>query len=361
MKIFKYALFSALIALLTACGGGGTPAPVVGTTVVVTTLAGTARSTGSADATGATASFNVPNGVAIDGGGNVFVADSSNHTIRKITAAGVVSTFAGSAGQPGSTDGTGISASFNRPHSVAVDSSGNLYVADKLNNTIRKITSTGVVTTLAGTAGTFGVTDGLGEMARFDGPEGIAVDSSGNLYVSDTFGGVIRKITSAGAVTTLAGSTLGSVDGTGAGAKFNHPSGIAVDSNGNVYVADRVAHTIRKITSSGIVTTLAGTANQSGSTDATGTTARFNKPSGVAVDANGNIYVADSFNDSIRKITSAGVVTTLAGTAGRPGSTDASGAAARFFSPSGVAVDVNGVIYVADSSNHTIRKITITP
>lgn len=361
MNIVKSAFAAASMALITACGGGSTPALVIGTNAVVTTLAGTAGQTGSTDATGADARFNGPLGAAIDGGGNVFVVDTINHTIRKITASGVVSTLAGSAGQPGSTDDTGIFARFNRPNSVAVDSTGNIYVVDGVNNTIRKITSTGVVTTLAGTAGTFGVSDGLGGMARFDGPEGIAVDSSGILYVSDTYGRRIRKITSAGAVTTLAGSSGGSVDGTGAGAKFDHPSGIAVDTIGNVYVGDRVAHTIRKITSAGLVTTLAGTAGQSGSTDATGAAARFNEPNGVAVDANGNVYVADARNNTIRKITSAGVVTTLAGTAGQSGSTDATGAAARFIFPTGVAVEANGNVYVVDRGNNTIRKITMTP
>jgi sugar lactone lactonase YvrE len=361
MKLFKFALFAASIALITACGGGSTPPPVIGTNAVVTTLAGTALQTGSTDATGAAARFNSPYGVAVDASGNVYVADSVSHTIRKTTSAGVVTTLAGSAGQSGSTDGTGISARFNRPGSVAVDSSGNLYVADDLNNTIRKITPTGVVTTLAGTAGTSGVRDGLGGMARFDGPGGIAVDSSGNLYVSDTYGARIRKITPAGAVTTLAGSRFGSVDGTGASAEFNHPTGVAIDSNGNLYVADRENHTIRKITSAGVVTTLAGTAGQSGSTDATGAAARFNKPTGVAVDASGNVYVADRENHTIRKITSAGVVTTLAGTAGQSGSTDATGTAARFRQPHSVYVDPNGNIYVADLGNRTIRKITMTP
>jgi sugar lactone lactonase YvrE len=361
MNIVKSAFAAASIALITACGGGSSPLPAIGTNAVVTTLAGTVLQEGSTDATGAAARFNSPYGVAVDANGNVYLADSVSHTIRKTTSAGVVTTLAGSAGQSGSTDGTGISARFKRPNSVAVDSSRNLYVTDGLNNTIRKITSAGVVTTVAGTAGTFGVRDGLGEMARFDGPGGIAVDSSGNLYVSDTYGARIRKITPAGAVTTLAGSRFGSVDGTGASAEFNHPTGVAIDSNGNLYVADRENHTIRKITSAGVVTTLAGTAGQSGSTDATGAAARFNKPTGVAVDASGNVYVADRENHTIRKITSAGVVTTLAGTAGQSGSTDATGTAARFRQPHSVYVDPNGNIYVADLGNRTIRKITMTP
>ena len=318
---------------------------------VVTTIAGTAGLTGSYDAMGVTARFNSPRGVAIDESGNVYIADSNNHTIRKITATGVVSTLAGSAGQFGSTDGTGISARFNYPTSVAVDLNGNLYVTDFVNNTIRKISAAGVVTTLAGTAGTSGVKDGLREMARFDGPGGIAVDSSGNLYVTDTYGFSIRKITPAGAVTTLVDHTAG----------LNNPKGIAVDSNGNVYIADTVNHTIRKVTFGGVVTTLAGSPGQSGNIDGNGADARFSSPDGITIDASGNLYVGDSANHTIRKITSGGVVSTLAGTAGQTGNRDATGTAARFLQPRGVSVDLAGNIYVADTTNHIVRKITPTP
>ena len=327
---------------------------------VVTTLAGTAGSIGSADGTGVAARFTTPYSVAVNRSGDIYVADYYSHTIRKITAGGVVSTFAGSAGEAGSTDATGSAARFYYPSAVAVDSSGNVYVAEE-NHTIRKITVDGAVTTLAGTAGRTGRADGLGSVARFDGPSGIAVDSSGNLYVAEYYGLTIRKITAAGLVTTLAGSTQGSDDGAGTVAKFDSPTGIAVDSNGNVYVADTYNHTIRKITAAGTVTTLAGTAGQSGSTDGAGANARFNEPSGVAADAGGNLYVADEANKTIRKITAAGIVTTLAGTAGRIGSTDASGTSARFLMPKAVSIDLAGNVYVADMLNRTIRKVTPTP
>jgi DNA-binding beta-propeller fold protein YncE len=327
---------------------------------VVTTLAGTAGSFGSTDGTGSAASFRWPYGIAVDASGNAYVADTGNNTIRKITSAGMVTTLAGTAGRSGSTDGTGSAASFDDPEGIAVDASGNVYVADYGNDTIRKVTSAGVVTTLAGNAGTQGSTDGTGSAASFDYPQGIAVDASGNIYVADSYNNAIRKITSAGVVTTLAGTAgvWGSTDGTGSAASFHLPQGIAVDASGNIYVADYGNDTIRKITSAGVVTTLAGTAGVWGSTDGTGPAASFAYPGGITVDASGNDYVADTWNDTIRKITSAGVVTTLAGTAGIQGSTDGTGSAASFTYPQGIAVDARGDIYVADYGNDTIRKVT---
>jgi sugar lactone lactonase YvrE len=327
---------------------------------VVTTLAGLAGNSGSADGTGSAAQFFQPVGVAVDSAGNVYVADGANNTIRKITSAGVVTTLAGQAGSFGSADGTGTAAQFYNPSGVAVDGAGNVYVADYANHTIRKITSAGVVTTLAGLAGSPGNADGTGSAARFNIPSGVAVDSAGNLYVAEFGNSTIRKVTPAGVVTTVAGlaGSLGSADGTGSAARFYNPSGVAVDTNGSVYVADYGNHTIRKITSAGVVTTLAGLAGSPGSADGTGSAARFNVPTGVAVDSAGNVYVADSGNCTIRKVTPAGVVTTLAGLAGSVGSADGTGSAARFSNPSGVAVDTNGSVYVADYANHTIRKIT---
>jgi sugar lactone lactonase YvrE len=326
----------------------------------VTTLAGTAGAQGSADGTGSAAQFFEPYGVAVDSTGNVYVADIGNDTIRKISPGGVVTTLAGTAGAPGSADGTGSAARFDSPIGVAVDSTGNVYVADNYDDTIRKITPGGVVTTLAGTAGTQGSADGTGSAARFYAPSGVAVDSTGNVYVADTSNDTIREITPGGVVTTLAGTAYepGSADGTGSAARFNGPFGVAVDSTGNVYVADTGNDTIRKITPAGVVTTLAGTAYEPGSADGTGSAARFNGPFGVAVDSTGNVYVADTLNDTIRKITPGGVVTTLAGTAGAQGSADGTGSAARFYAPSGVAVDSADNVYVADVGNGTIRKIT---
>jgi hypothetical protein len=329
-------------------------------TGVVTTLAGFAGQIGSADGTGSAASFWHPSGVALDGAGHVYVADTDNNAVRKVTAAGVVTSLAGSAGQRGNADGLGAAASFNYPQSVAVDGSGNVYVADEGNNTIRKVTPAGVVTTLAGFPGNAGSADGVGLAARFAYPYGVAVDESGTVYVADSGNETIRKITPAGVVTTLAGTPgqSGSADGSGAAARFNQPAAVAVDGAGNVYVTEKGNHTIRKVTPAGVVTTLAGAAGQSGSADGTGAAARFSYPWGVAVDGAGNVYVADSQNDTIRKVTPAGVVTTLAGTAGQIGSADGAGAAARFNYPCGVAVDGAGNVYVADDYNSTIRRVT---
>jgi len=327
---------------------------------VVSTVAGTGAE-GYRDGAGTTATFSLPVGIAVDSSGSVYVADVGNDMIRKITAAGVVSRLAGLAGG-GSTDGdngynsSGPFPSFNEPTGVAVDSSGNVYVADKFNHKIRKITPAGVVSTIAG-GGARGSADGVGTAATFDYPNGIAVDRNGVVYVSDTGTPKIRKITPAGVVSTLAGTGVrGGSDGAGATATFYCPWGVAVDSSSNLYIADACNIKIRKITSAGVVSTLAGT-GVSGSADGAGATAAFNTPAGVAVDARGNIYVADASNHNIRKITPAGVVSTIAGT-GAIGNTDGPSSTATFNSPWGLAVDGSGNIYVADSSNNKIRKLT---
>jgi hypothetical protein len=241
---------------------------------------------------------------------------------------------------------------------VAVDTAGVVYVSDTYNHTIRKITSAGVVNTLAGSPGLSGSTDATGSAARFYIPQGVAVDTAGVIYVADRNNHTIRKITTAGVVSTLAGSAgqTGSTDATGSAARFRFPYGVAVDTAGVVYVADTENHTIRKITTAGVVSTLAGFANVFGSTDATGSAARFYLPVGVDVDTAGVVYVADYGNHTIRKITTAGVVSTVAGSALQAGSNNGLGSAARFFRPVDVAVDTAGAVYVADFQNHTIRN-----
>ena len=326
----------------------------------VSTLAGSPGQSGSTNGAASAARFNAPVDVTVDGTGNVYVADRDNHAIRKVTLAGAVTTLAGNPAASGSLDGTGGAARFRNPEGLVVDAAGTLYVSDTLNPLIRKVTAAGVVTTLAGTAGAYGSTDGTGTAARFIRPRGVKLDAGGNLLVADSNTETIRKVTPGGVVTTLAGSAgnQGFVNGSGTAARFDAPTGIALDSAGNIYVADTNNFAIRKMTPAGDVTTLSGGPKLAGSTDGTGTAARFNQTGGCDMDASGNLYVPDTINCTIRKITPQGVVTTLAGTPGTQGSVNGTGSAARFYRPSAVAVDSAGNVFVADTMNHTIRRIT---
>ena len=326
----------------------------------VSTLAGSPGQSGSTDGAGATARFNSPSDLTVDGGGSIYVADRDNHAIRKVTAGGVVSTLAGNPAFPGSANGTGSAAQFRSPSGVVVAAAGTLYVSDTASPLIRKVTAAGVVTTLAGSAGVYGSTDGTGSAASFRSPRGLKLDAGGNLLVADYNNHIIRKVTPAGVVTTLAGSAgdSGYVNGPGATARFDYPTSVALDSAGNIYVADWANFAIRKMTPAGTVTTLSGGPKLAGSTDGSGSDARFNQTGQSALDASGNLYVPDTINCTIRKISPQGVVTTLAGSPGVPGSTNGTGSAARFNRPSAVAVDGAGNLFVADFLNHTIRKIT---
>jgi serine/threonine protein kinase/sugar lactone lactonase YvrE len=328
----------------------------------ITALAGQVGTGGYADGVGTQARFRLPNNVAVDGAGNVYVADTANNVIRKITPTGVVSTLAGLAGSHGSADGSGSNARFWAPFGIVVDGSGNVYVADTANNTIREITPNGIVSTLAGFAAHPGSKDGIGANAQFRNPWSVAVDGMGNVFVADMSNDTIRKITPAGVVTTLAGQAgmTGSVDGFGGDARFNDPFAVAVDNAGNVYVSDSANNAIRKITPGGAVVTLAGLPGYAGSADGNGNDARFWNPQGLAVDGAGNIYVADTGNNLIRKITPTGVVTTLSKLAGADSNTDKAGGSTKFNSPGGVALDNAGNIYVADTDNHCIRKIAFS-
>jgi sugar lactone lactonase YvrE len=279
---------------------------------VVSTIAGLAGSSGSADGTNSNARFNGPYGIAV-AGGNLYVADTGNNTIRELTPSGtnwVVSTLAGLAGSSGSTDGTNSYSRFRYPIGIAV-AGGNLYVTDEGNNTIRELTLSGtnwVTSTLAGLVGSSGSTDGTNSSARFNEPYGIAVDSGGNFYVADKYCSTIRKLKQVGVnwlVSTIAGLpyNTGGADGSGSAARFNNPTGIAVDGGGNLYVADEGNNTIRRLALAGtnwVVFTAAGLAGSSGSADGLGSAARFNGPYAIAVDGNTNVYVADSGNSIIR-------------------------------------------------------------
>ena len=326
---------------------------------VVSTFVGTLGTPGAVNGTSTVAQFNQPQGMAIDSSGNIYVGDTGNQLIRRITSAGVVTTLAGSVTNYGAANGSGTNAFFWDPQGVAVDSSGNVYVADSFNNTIRKVTPGGTVTTFAGGAGLIGSVNGTNTSARFWQPQGVAVDFSGNVYVADTGNSILRKITAAGAVSTLAGSaSIGSADGTALNARFFWPGGVAADTSGNLYVADTQNSTIRKINPSGVVETFAGTAGITGMSNDVRTAARFNGPQGIAIDSSNNVYVADTANHTVRKITSNGTTSTFAGTAGTNGIADGPGNTAQFSFPQSVAVDGLGNIYVADTGNHLVRKIS---
>lgn len=335
---------------------------------------------GSADGPSLSAQFYMPTAVASDVAGNLYVADTENRTVRKVSTDGQVTTLAGKAGVEGSSDGLGEAARFSRIAGVAADLTGNIYVADSENGTIRKITPAGLVTTFAGSAGDRRTVDGPGATARFVAPRGLLFDRNRNrLLVGDGVSyyntldgsGTIREITLDGVVTTLAGlgGGYGATDAKGEAARFKNPTDVAMDTNGVVFVADSLNHTIRRITPDGGVTTLAGTPGVAGSADGASDTARFNRPVSLALDGSGSLIVVDQDNHLIRKVSPTGTVTTLAGQAGVAGAADGIGTAATFSHPVSVAIDASGNIYVGDRDFYpdggdparqygTIRKIT---
>jgi len=265
---------------------------------LVSTLAGSGDSA-FADGVGTAASFARPCGVAVDTNGYVYVADFANHRIRKISPTGVVTTFAGS-GRRNYNNGTGTAASFNCPSGVAVDASGNVFVADSRNNQIRKITASGIVSTYAG-SGVSGNSNGVGTDVLFAIPTDVAVDNSGNVYVADLYNNCIRKINPSRVVTTLAGTSFGFSNGINTQASFSYPVSISADRYGNVYVADLLNNAIRKVNPGGLVSTIAGT-RRAAFADGADSIASFNYPYGIDVDNEGNIYVADFANQRIRKV-----------------------------------------------------------
>ncbi len=320
---------------------------------LVSTFAGSG-SVGSANANGVAASFNLPTVVAIDSFGNIFVVDRSNHKIRKITPSGDVTTFAGS-GFSGSADGIGTAASFRYPDGAVFDSHDNLFISDQSNHKIRKITPDGTVTTFAG-SGSIGSANGVGTAASFYYPAGMAVDAADNLYVADYGNNKIRKITPDGTVTTFAGTGVaGAAEGTALTAEFNGATGVCVDSFGTVFVADYYNNKIRKIDTLGDVSTVAGS-GAIGSADGVGTAASFYYPAIVSVDAANNLYITDEENHKIRKIATNGTVSTLAGN-GTIGATDGVSTSAQFNFPTGVAVADSNTVFVCDYGNNKIRKI----
>jgi sugar lactone lactonase YvrE len=350
-------------------------------------MAGGLGGSGNVDGNGTAARFYYPLDVVSDATGNLFVADDYNATIRKISPSGIVTTLAGSAGEIGAADGVGAAARFNNPQSLALDPAGNIYVADAGANTIRKVSPTGSVTTLAGTAYMGGTADGTGSAAQFSNPASIRWNSTGSLYLNDF--NRIRNITTTGVVTSVFTSStailtglavdatsvvvsdvntksviridLGTSVATVLGGGYENPTGICLapassPAAGTVYVADEFGNTLNTIALNGAQSVLAGVLDQYSFADGAGPTARFYLPVYMSFDTLGNLLVADAGNGSIRQVTAAGVVTTIAGMGAQPGNVDATGAAARFNNPEAVSADALGNIYVADTN--AIRKVT---
>jgi streptogramin lyase len=326
-----------------------------------------------ADGTNDAALFDTPVGICVDVNSNLYIADTGNSVIRKLTPTTngwVSSTIAGLAGYPGNADGTNSQARFDYPSGVTVDANGNLYVADQVNSTVRKMTTNGTnwtVSTIAGLAGNYGSANGTNGVARFYYPAGVAVDTAGNVYVADQINSTIRKLTPLAsnnwAVTTIAGTAglNGSTDGTNNTSRFYWPSDLTVDASGNLFVADTFNNTIRKVSPIGtnyVTTTICGVAGVNNSVDGTNNTALFDGLGGIALDAFGNLFVVDSYSSVIRKITPVGtnwVVNTVGGLAYVTGATDGTNSTARFNTPYGICVDGNGLVYIADTYNQTIR------
>lgn len=305
---------------------------------------------------GSLAQFNYTRGVIVDSIGNVYVADYFNHCIRKITASGSTTLYAGQPGSNGYQNGAATSAAFNFPTAVAVDRTGNVFVTDVLNQVIRKISPSGFVSTYAGN-GASGYADGPVSSASFRNPIAMCTDIQGNLIISDQHNHVIRKITPSGMVSTIAGvpGVSGFQDGPAAASLFNFPRGVKTDQYGNIYVADTDNHRIRKISNTGIVTTLSGTI--AGYADGNVSSGMLNKPCDIAVDALGNIYIADALNHRIRLLNPQGKLSTVAGS-GAIGFVDGPGLASRFHNPYAMTIDKQGRVLIGDDLNHSVRIVT---
>ena len=307
------------------------------------------------------AQLNFPQGVALDGAGNLYIA--TGHRIRKVDAAGVISTVAGDgtrgSGGYGGDGGPAVAALLSGPYGVALDGAGNLYIADRDNHRIRKVDSAGVISTVAG-AGTygFGGDGGPAVAAQLDTPYGVAVDGAGNLYIADRNNHRIRKVDSAGAISTVAGGGPIGDGGAAVAAQLYSPQGVAPDGAGNLYIADLGNRRIRKVDAAGVISTVAGAGTRGYGGDGGAATEAQLGPRGVALDGAGNLYIADQNNHRIRKVDAAGVISTVAGDGTRGSGGDGGPAvAAQLDLPNGVALDGLGNLYIADTGNHRIRKV----
>ncbi|MFY0510159.1 RICIN domain-containing protein [Streptomyces anulatus] len=309
------------------------------------------------------AQLNRPYGIAVDSAGSVYFSDHSNHRIRRVTTDGKINTVAGATAGFRGDAGPAVSAQLNGPREVAVDRAGAVYVADSSNHRVRKITADGQISTVAGSgvAG-FGGDGGPATAARLNLPLGVAVDSAGALYVCDYHNQRVRKITADGQISTVAGSGVAGFAGDGGSAvtaQLRNPYAVVVNSDGELFIADSSNHRVRKITADGQISTVAGTGSAGyGGDDGPATSAKLNTPLGVVVDSTGVLYISDYQNHRVRKVTPDGQISTIAGkgTAGFGGD-DGPAAAAQLNNPLGLAVDCVDTLYIADYSNHRVRKI----
>ena len=338
---------------------------VAGGSSIITTVAGTGTAGYSGDGGPATsAQLYDCYGVTLDGSGNMYIADWYNNRIRKVSPSGIITTVAGTGTAGYSGDGgPATSAQLYDPYSVAVDGSGNLFIADEFNYRVRKVSPSGTITTVAGT-GVYGYSGdgGPATSAQIYFPHGIVLDGSGNLYFSDSYNHRIRKVSSSGIITTVAGTGTAGYSGDGGpatSAQLNTPHGVALDGSGNLYIGDYSNNRVRKVSPSGIITSVAGTGAAGYSGDGgPATSAQLYYPDGVFMDGSGNIYIADESNHRVRKVSPSGIIATVAGNGTRGYSGDGGPPTnASFTFPSAVVLDGSGNLYIADSENHRIRLV----
>ena len=331
---------------------------------IITTIAG--GGTSSEDGTATFAKLIRPTGVATDSSGTVYIADAGGNRVQKIDPSGFITAIAGNGtrGYTGEFNGTAVAAQLSDPRGVAVDTARNIYIADTGNYRIRKVDTAGFITSIAG--GGAGPTLGDGGTATFallNAPGAVAVDPAGNIYVADTAYNRIRRIDAFGTITTVAGAGRPGYSGDQSfanAAQLNKPCGVAIDLSGNIYAADTANNRVRKIDPAGIITTAAGDGKASyGGDGGAAANAQLNNPCGVATDLSGNVYIADTANNRVRKIDNAGIITTIAGDGTRGTLGDGADAAfAQLNGPAGIAVDSSGNIYIADTDNELVRKLS---